>query len=110
MTKHNIALYPTEEELFLRALDAESGIKIKASTPEGATKQWATNFSHRMNKCREADRQRSLTIYDPGHAKHGKSDFDSLIVRKHFDAEAQGWYLTITRREEDIGSFEIEDL
>jgi len=108
--KHNIALYPAEEEIFLRALESEKGLRVRAGNGVPPTKSWAFGFAHRMNRCRLADAERSKTMYPLADPRHGVSQFDCLIVRRKQIEGTDDWYIEITRREEDLGTFEVEEI
>lgn len=103
--KYNIDMFRTEEELWLRAVENPKGISFRPKDPGANFHSWAANWRLRMHKCRMADRQRNLTLYPPGHAKHGKSAFDSYIVR----IDEETLCLRIEYRGDDLDSLIVED-
>lgn len=106
MPKRNIAMYPAEEEILMKACESPNGIKIRNKDPSRDFKRWSINMRHRLNQCREADRQRNAQVYDLSHPMHGKSNFDSLMVSVNSKEQC----IEITPRAAGLESLEIEDI
>lgn len=104
--KYNIDMYKAEEELWLRAVESPKGIAFKPKEAEVNFYSWAANWRLRLHKARMADRQRNQLLYEPGHPKHGKSAFDSYVVK--IDEELL--CLRIEPRADDLNSIEVEDI
>lgn len=79
----NIKSYELEIQLLTQALEAPNrGIEVQV--PDGIK---LTTFKHRLNSARVADRLRSAEMYPVGDPLHGRSLFDSLIIRLSADKQ-----------------------
>src|SRR5262245_13935699 len=78
------------------------GIRIKCASYEDAM-----HFRLRLHKARKIDRKDNLEIYQLGDTMHGKSVYDSLIMRIRMSADDTAW-LRLERVE--AMEFEIESL
>jgi len=78
------------------------GIRIKCASYEDAM-----HFRLRLHKARKIDRKDNLEVYPPGDIMHGKSVYDSLIMRIRMSVDNSAW-LRLERVE--AMEFEIESL
>lgn len=104
--KHNVEAYAAELEIWAQAIESPVGITFRPKDSSADFQSWAINWQHRMNRARAADRERSKTIYDLGHPKHGKSDFDTYKV----SIDKQYLCIRIEPRTEEIESIIIEEI
>jgi hypothetical protein len=63
-------------ELMEKAIEDQKGIRIKFATEQDA---WL--YRLRLHNARKIDRKDNEEIYEKGHAMHGKSVYDALIMR-----------------------------
>lgn len=108
MPSRNIAAYAAEEEILLRALESPRGLILRPKQGEQATKNWATYNRHRLNQCREADRQRSQGVWPEGDPRHGKSAFEGLVMTTGEDD--RGWFVKIMTKQATLDDFIIEEV
>lgn len=106
MVKRNIAMYPVEEEVLNRALESPTGIKVRYKDLTKDFSKWGIATRHRLNQCREADRQRNQTIYPEADPRWGKSPFDALSISIDRDQRC----IVITHRMTDLDELEIEEI
>lgn len=106
MAKRNINMYPVEEELLNRAIESPQGIKIRFKDLTKDFSKWGIQTRHRLNQCREADRQRNQAIYSEGDPRWGKSPFDALMI----SISAADRAIVITHRLADLEDLEIEEI
>jgi hypothetical protein len=67
---------PFIRESLERALASERGIRLSLSS-----KRAAEGFQRRAHQLRREDRKENAVIYPEGHALHGGSMYDQLVVR-----------------------------
>jgi hypothetical protein len=73
----SLAAYPDVKEALDRALTSPRGVKATFLNHSDARR-----FQGRCNSFRKLDRRENLKIYpDPTHILHGRSPYDSLIIR-----------------------------
>lgn len=106
MAKRNINMYPVEEELLNRAMESPQGIKVRFKDLSKDFSKWSVSYRHRLNQCREADRQRNAAIYPEADPRWNKSPFDALLI----SVDAAQRCITITHRLADLSELEVEDI
>lgn len=106
MVKRNISMYPVEEELLQRAIESPQGIRVRFKDLTKDFSKWSISTRHRLNQCREADRQRNQTIYPESDPRWGKSPFDALMI----SVDATSRCITITPRMQDLEELDIEEI
>lgn len=86
--------YTQYYEVFDRALEAQTGVRLRFNT-----KDEALFYRSRMHQARKMDRKENLSLYPEGHKLHGASAYDICIVREpRYDAEGQ-WWLYVERND-----------
>jgi hypothetical protein len=71
----NIEYYEQELQYWDSALQAETGIKITAPSP-----QKAVSVRHRLNMARKLLRDKSLEVYEEGDPQRGVTSYDDMEV------------------------------
>lgn len=89
-------------ELLDKALESPNGIRVRRSS-------WdvCNHYRMRLHQARKIDRQKNAMTYEPDHAMHNASQYDSIAVRIR---EAGGmWYLYIEPNPSLLDAVEILD-
>jgi hypothetical protein len=87
-----------------KAMDDQKGIRIKFATEQDA---WL--YRLRLHNARKIDRKENEENYEKGHGMHGKSVYDSLIMRlRPVPNGGNAWWLRIEKI--SIDDLEIESL
>jgi hypothetical protein len=92
-------------ELMEKAIEDQKGIRVKFATEQDA---WL--YRLRLHNARKIDRKENEEIYEKGHAMHGRSVYDALIMRlRQVTNNGKGaWWLRIEKI--SIDDLEIESL
>lgn len=77
-------------DLFQAAYEDAVGIRIKVADGKSAERLRA-----RLNQARVIERTANRRAYEPGHALHGATAYDFLVVQIRNTAD--GWYVYISR-------------
>jgi len=85
-----------------KALADLKGIRIKFSKSGEAI-----HFRLRLHTARRIDRKDNLEVYPDGHAMHGKSPYDPLVMRIIYTADDTTW---LRLEKVEAREFEIESL
>jgi hypothetical protein len=88
-----------------KAIEDQKGIRVKFATEQDA---WL--YRLRLHNARKIDRKENEEIYEKGHAMHGRSVYDALIMRlRQVSNNGKGaWWLRIEKI--SIEDLEIESL
>jgi hypothetical protein len=88
-----------------KAIEDQKGIRVKFATEQDA---WL--YRLRLHNARKIDRKENEEIYEKGHAMHGRSVYDALIMRlRQASNNGKGaWWLRIEKI--SIDDLEIESL
>lgn len=89
-------------DLMDKALADSKGIRIKFSSSGEAI-----HFRLRLHTARRIDRKDNLEVYPDGHAMHGKSPYDPLVMRIKYTADDTTW---LRLEKVEAREFEIESL
>jgi len=81
-----ISAYPDCKELYERANEDPIGVRARMES-EAAAKL----FQMRMHQYRSLERRQSKRLYDRDDIRHGKSEFDPLVVKVREDTEGHWW-------------------
>src|SRR5215831_4905652 len=91
-------------ELMEKAMEDPKGIRIKFATEQDA---WL--YRLRLHSARKIDRRDNMDNYEVGHGMHGKSIYDTLIMRlRQVKGDSGAWWLNIEKL--TIDGLEIESL
>jgi hypothetical protein len=91
-------------ELMEKAINDPKGIQVKFARNEDA---W--HFRVRLHTARRIDRTDNMSLFPEGHMMHGKSPYDSLVMRiRENKGNGGGHWLRLERI--SIDNLEIESL
>jgi len=81
--------------VFDRAIESPLGVRL-AFPNRGQ----AFHYRSRLHSARDIDRRHNKALYEVGHALHGASAYDTLIVRDPKPDAEGNWWLYVERNDE----------